>query len=1214
MIHDQLIFSGRLRGVRILLIWVLCTPLFVLSAVAQRASVVAQHGDLLRTGWNKQETALTVGNVRPGSFGKAYSVDVDDQIYAQPLVINRVSIGGGQHGVVYVATVNNTVYAIDADKSLVYWSKNYSPAGQRPPRNTDMTGACGGGYRDFSGNIGIVGTPVIDSLSQTMYFVARSTNGSQFFQYLHAVSLSNGAERAGSPTLITATYAGNAWGSVNNVITFDPQRQNQRCGLLLLNGVVYISYASHCDWGPYHGWILGYDAQTLAQKVVYNTTPDGYNGGIWMSAAAPAADEAGNIYVAVGNGSIGVGSNISNLRNRSESALRLTPSGNTLTVSSFFTPSNYQDLENADLDFGSSQMLLLPNTNLVVTGCKDGNIYLMNRDNLGGYNPTNQVVQTIGLGSGKGLRSSFAYYGGAKEFFYTWSENAALKAFPFNRSTGKFDEGGVIIGSAQGPTGASGTLMAVSSNGTVPGTGVLWTSHAAFGDANQSVRPGILRAFDANDVTKELWNSKQNAADDIGSFAKFVCPTVANGKVYMATFSNKLVVYGLTGATPPPPAACNATTNVALNKPAVASSYEDATRYPAAAAFDNSTGTRWASAQGIDPQWIYVDLQARYDLCQVSLNWETALGRDFQLQISDDAQTWTTVQTVTGNTALSNTISLQGTGRYLRLYGTARGTPYGYSLFDFQVFGTAAAASSCVAPANLAVASQSRTGATLTWDAVPGAGSYNVAYKSVAAAAYTTVAVTTNRLPLTALSCGTDYLFKVQATCSATTASAFSGDKAFSTLICDPNCGILPTRWYTQDVGAVGIPGQACFSNGVFRLQGSGADIWDTADGFRMAYKTFSGDGQITARIDSLDGVNVWNKAGLMFRESLDANSRHALMALTSGSGAAFQYRQTTGGTSLSTEIPGIQAPYYLKLIKRGTRYTGYVSPDSVAWQKLGTTVDLGFGSGPIVAGIVLTSHSNMQLSKAVFSHVPIVFSADTTVNSIVTTVYEAENAVLSGVQVDNLWPGYTGTGFGDYINPNDDYVEWIVNVPTAGSYQLGFRYALGRELDRPLQIMVNGSVVNSALSFPNTSTWTNWQVVRTTAALTAGSNKVRATATGRSGANLDHLEVSATPNVTPRALSLHKEMLENTVAAASQPIALYPNPATRSVTVTLPAGQADEITVRDVSGRSIWHSDRISGKSQVVIALGAWPAGLYTVHVRNQQHVYVKRLVKLPE
>src|SRR3989442_9873634 len=287
----------------------------------QSVSVLTQHNDNTRSGWNDNETALTTSNVNVQQFGAVFTLSVDDQVYAQPLVVGHVFIGNGYHNVVYIATVNNTLYAYDGDNGTLYWRKSFTTPGMRPPRNTDMTGACGGTYTNFSGNIGIVGTPVIDSARGrgTMYFVARSTTGASFVQYLHAVNIVDGNEIAGSPTKITATYSGNGDGSANGVIAFDAQRQNQRQGLTLVNGVVYVTFASHCDWGPYHGWILGYDAATLQRQLVYNVTPNGYAGGMWESGMAMAADAGGNVYVVAGNGTVGDSGDPTRLTNRGES-------------------------------------------------------------------------------------------------------------------------------------------------------------------------------------------------------------------------------------------------------------------------------------------------------------------------------------------------------------------------------------------------------------------------------------------------------------------------------------------------------------------------------------------------------------------------------------------------------------------------------------------------------------------------------------------------------------------------------------------------------------------------------------------------------------------------------------------------------------------------------------------------------------------------------
>ena len=523
-------------------------PTDTIAPNPQSVSVLTQHNDNTRSGWNDNETALTTSNVTVQRFGAVFTLPVDDQVYAQPLVVGHVAVGDGYHNVAYIATVNNTVYAYDGDNGNLYWQRSVTAPGMRPPRNTDMTGACGGGYQDFSGNIGIVGTPVIDAARGTMYFVARSTTGSTFVQYLHAVSIVDGSELAGSPTTITASDSGNGDGSVNGVIAFDAQRQNQRQGLTLLNGIVYVTFSSHCDWGPYHGWILGYDAATLQQQVVYNATPNGYAGGMWESGTGMAADAQGNLYVVTGNGTVGDAADPTSPTNRAESALKLTPAGSTLQVASYFTPYDYQYLNDNDLDYGGMGGFLIPNSGYYLTGAKDGTLYLLNKDDMGGYLPSsNQVQQVVPLGASANMHCQTAYYkGSSQEFIYVWSENDQLRAIPFDRAGNLLDPQRQVVFSGAGPTGQSGAVLSVSSNGSKDGTGIVWASYAFSGDAEHSVSPGMLRALDANDVTKELWNNRQNVArDGAGNYAKFSSPTIANGHVYLPTFSNRVVVYGL---------------------------------------------------------------------------------------------------------------------------------------------------------------------------------------------------------------------------------------------------------------------------------------------------------------------------------------------------------------------------------------------------------------------------------------------------------------------------------------------------------------------------------------------------------------------------------------------------------------------------------------------------------------------------------------------
>lgn len=565
--HTNNIYSTH-RLFKTFLIIVVLLVIFQSGSFGQ-INVMMNHNDLKRTGWNNEETILTTDNVSNGNFGKIFSRDVDDEIYAQPLIFSNFPIAGGIHNMVIVATVNNSIYAFDADDasdSIPYWHVNltYDPENYRPVNKSDMTYACNGNYSDFSGNMGIVGTPVIDSATRTLYVVARSKSktSSDYVQYLHAINLSTGADRPGSPVLITATTPGTGDGSQNGVITFNAQKQNQRPGLLLHDGTIYICWASHCDWGPYHGWVMGYDASTLQQKYVYNATPNGGLAGIWMSGQPPSVDDQGNLLITTGNGTTGQNGNPNDTVNRGSSLIKLSPE---LQVIDFFTPSNYDYLNEADRDYGINGALIIPGTHLSLSGSKDGGLYLIDNDHMGGTRIDNSnVLQRLNFGDWGTVNSRHLYgspvYFKDKfnhEYIYGWAEGGLLKQIPFNRTTLRFDTLNSKIGITTLPGYMPGGILSLSSNGSQPGTGILWVSHVGTGNANNAVVPGVLQAFDATDVTHELWNSNWSSKrDSIGKFAKFVPPTVANGKVYMATFSNKLNVYGL---NPPPASACSST-------------------------------------------------------------------------------------------------------------------------------------------------------------------------------------------------------------------------------------------------------------------------------------------------------------------------------------------------------------------------------------------------------------------------------------------------------------------------------------------------------------------------------------------------------------------------------------------------------------------------------------------------------------------------------
>jgi len=508
-------------------------------------NVLTRAYDNQRSGANLSETLLTPENVNARQFGKLFQVRVDDELYASLLYASAVSIGGASHNVVYAATVSNTFYAIDADDGTTLWSRSYNGSG-RPTRiqDTDDFGAC----YNVTENTGITGTPVIDGATQTAYFVAHTLTAGVQQHWLHAVDISNGAEKLGGPVLI-------------NPSGFNSTYENQRPALGLSNGTVYVAFASHCDKGPYHGWVIGFDAATLSRTTALNVTPGGDRGGIWQGGAGPAFDAAGNLYIATGNGSFDGNKQLS------MSLLKLAP--RTLERYGYFTPSNYAALNDSDLDLGSAGPSFVPDQNMLVIGGKGGSIYLLNRGGLGQrVDGDTQIPQRFAAVSKAPHPSGTHHIHNGVVMWkspegtnmYVWGENDFLRAYRFNPSLGKFDTPAAVVGSVLPPEGMPGGMMSLSANGSQPGTGILWATTQAVGDANNFTVPGTLHAFDASTL-RLLWQSR-TVADDMLSLAKYNAPLVANGKVYVPSFSNIITVYG--PRTGPAPSIPNATYQIRL--------------------------------------------------------------------------------------------------------------------------------------------------------------------------------------------------------------------------------------------------------------------------------------------------------------------------------------------------------------------------------------------------------------------------------------------------------------------------------------------------------------------------------------------------------------------------------------------------------------------------------------------------------------------------
>lgn len=536
-----------------------------LHAQAGVLAVLTQHNNAARTGANLSETLLSTRSVTPKTFGKLGTLVVDGYLYAQPLYVQNVRVPGkGLHNVIYLATAHNSVYAFDADDLTAkkpLWKVNLGPSVPATEVYTTK-------WTDMRIEIGVTSTPVIDPSANTIFVEAKTKENGTYVQRLHALDITTGAEKAGGPVEIKASVPGTGMASAKGQVAFDSVKQLQRPALLLTNGTVYLAFGSHADSPPFHGWILGYNARTLIQTCTFNLTPNGEEGAIWQAGMGMAADPAGNIYAMVGNGTFDADSGGLDYGN---SILKLAPKPGTLSVSDYFTPYNQASLSENDQDTGASGPLLIPNTNLLLGGGKNGWLYLTQTGKMGHYQSSDdsQIVQSFQITHGNCHGSAVYWNGPVGPQVYIWPEFAHLTAFKLN--AGKLNPTPASSSAVAVPDGMPGAFLSVSADGSKAGTGIVWSSAPYDANANWDTVPGILRAYDASDLNHEIWNSKMvPARDDAGMFAKFCAPTVVNGRVYLSTFSNQLQVYGLLGGTVPAihqVAASHKSVTVTFNQP-----------------------------------------------------------------------------------------------------------------------------------------------------------------------------------------------------------------------------------------------------------------------------------------------------------------------------------------------------------------------------------------------------------------------------------------------------------------------------------------------------------------------------------------------------------------------------------------------------------------------------------------------------------------------
>jgi hypothetical protein len=511
-------------------------------------NVLTYHNDLARTGDNLAETTLTLSNVKANTFGLLFSYPVDGQVYAQPLYVSNVTLPDGSvHNIVFVETEHESVYAFDANNPTagpngngVLWQDSFI----NPAAGVTTISAADVNCGVISPEIGITDTPVIDPSSGIMYFVAatkvRASDGTvSFHQQLHALNVTTGNEVLGGPVEIQATYPGTADGG--STVTFDPLGQLERAGLVLVNGVVFTTWTSHCD-APAHGWVIGYDAQTLQQVFVFNTSPNTGLATIW--AGAPAADADGTLFFVTGNGRTAGGDYNPSTGDYPETVLKLSSASGQLTVADYFTPFNWDALDEADKDFGSGQVMLLPdqpgpNSHLLVVAGKEGTIYLVNRDNMGQFNAgSDNIVQEVPNAIlGRGAFDTPTYFDSGVpngRWIYYAGEGDYLRAFQL------FDDGTLSTSSTSNSSNgfdvAHGASPSLSANGTTDA--IVWAINPAAAGA-------VLFAYDATNLANELYDSSQGGSrDQLHGGIKFSVPTIADGEVFVGT-ADSLSVFGL---------------------------------------------------------------------------------------------------------------------------------------------------------------------------------------------------------------------------------------------------------------------------------------------------------------------------------------------------------------------------------------------------------------------------------------------------------------------------------------------------------------------------------------------------------------------------------------------------------------------------------------------------------------------------------------------
>jgi hypothetical protein len=952
------------------------------------SDVLSWRGNLPgnNSGANLQETQLTPLNVNPGTFGLQVTYPVDGQIYGQPLVKTGVSIGGVLHDVVFVVTEHDSVYAFDAAN---FGGANTSPLWHDSFLTSGLPGATAittvpssvTGSADITPEIGITATPTIDRNTGTLYIVSKTqeTVGgvNHYVQRLHALDITSGAEKFGGPVVLGDTTFGGPDGGFTDLtpimvpgtgdssdgttVHFNALRENERDGLFLSGSILYMTFTSHGDTTPYHGWLVGYNPLTLQLVSVYNTTPNGTEGAIWMGGGSPAVDGNGNIFFATGNGTFDAGPDYG----MSTEKVSPTPIAGTnqLPVLTFFAPHDEASLSAVDLDQGSGGVLLLPTSagglahpQLLVQTGKTGRIYLLDRNNLGGFTPTDGgAVQILpdGTINGGSYDTPAFFYNGSQQLIYYMGQADALKSFeiasgqimpkPFAQTNQVF--------------GFPGANPMISANGT--SNGIVWVLddflNGTGGHPNSG--PAVLHAYNATTL-QELYNSSQNGLlDQLGNAVKFTVPTVANGKVYVGTQTG-LYVFGLFTAT----------------------------AVPAAPEGLSATAT---SGTSINLSWINEATNAR----AVRIFRSTGDSSTFvQIALVKPDTTTFTDKTVTPSTKY-----------FYRVAATN-------ALGDSNASNTANATTP-IAPSVLSITGTGSSQVNLAWTAMAD-NHYNV-LRSTDGTHFSVIANVSANVKTfsdSGLAPGV-YYYQVEGF-NQNSQTAFSNivrDTVGEPVVIDHSAGFTNNSDLTangsatfypnatpvgifaghQDVGTQGDPsptGSTTFANGAYTLTASGSDIWTNTDHMQYAYKPLVGDGSIIARLVSASAPDFWTKAGVMIRDSLTAGAADDFMLDTpnpSHQEPVMQFRDADNGQTadsgnhFTSTTPNVPTPIWLRLDRVGNTFTGYWAVDNSGtpgvWNLMSQSdPHTTFMPTTVFVGLALTAHSNGNVATATFDHVTV--------------------------------------------------------------------------------------------------------------------------------------------------------------------------------------------------------------------------------------------------